>query len=283
MKKNIVITSVNKRYGNFFVKHWLRSLKDTVNLNQLDVIVIDYGLTFEQKAQIKGSLIKIIQGSNTGHIVTQRFIDTIDILEKSNYEQVLFVDGGDMIFQEDISFLFNQDKEYFRAVPLDTEVLFYEAFIPFNFERQMGKEIYKFLKDKPILNAGFILGQRKKFIKLCKEIKKLIINKRAYGPDQVALNYFLYQEKVKILNRKYNYMINTASEGFFIRDGIFYLKSGEKIAVVHNAGHNGFLRPIINFGYGKKYNQINYFMYYLHRLHYQTIGGIKKLIQKIKH
>lgn len=274
--KNVIITSIDSHYGDFIINHWLKSLKVNVNLHDIDIVILDFGLTQSQRKQVEREDVILVSCGKSGHIVTTRFIETSSFLEKNNYDQVLFIDGGDIIFQSDISSLFNYDKDFFRAVKLDLEVLFYEAFIPFNFKKEKGKEMHSFLIDKPILNAGFILGPSNKFIQVCKKMNDLITNKKAYGPDQVALNYILHKTGVKLIDRKYNFMITTAKEGFDIKDGIFYLKTGEKIAVVHNAGHNRFLRPIGNFGYGTNFNQLHFYTYHLRRLFFRLIGFIKK-------
>ncbi|OGK61995.1 hypothetical protein A2334_03945 [Candidatus Roizmanbacteria bacterium RIFOXYB2_FULL_38_10] len=277
MSKHVIITSIDDHYGDFLVNHWLRSLKENVDLRDIDIIILDFGLTTSQLRRLKEEKVIIVPCSQSGHIVNARFTKTAQLLEKNHYDQVLFVDGGDIIFQNNISFLFEQDQDIFRAAKLDLEVLFYEAFIPFNFKGDKGKKIYGFLKDKPVLNAGFILGPRDKFISLCNTMNDLITNKKAYGPDQVALNYCIHQEGVKLLDRRYNFMITTVDEGFTIKDGTFYLQNGEQIVVVHNAGHNRYLRPIINFGYGKDFNKLNFLVYHLRRSFFKLIGLIKSL------
>jgi len=277
--KNVIITSIDDHYGEFLVNHWLKSLMKNTNLDNIDIAILDYGLDKDQLKKVNEQNVIVIPCNKTGHIVNTRFIDTACFLEKNKYDQILFVDGGDIIFQDNISFLFKQDKNIFRAVKLDMEVLFYEIFIPFNFRKAISKEMYLFLKNKPVLNAGFILGPSDKFIQISKKMNDLIINKKAYGPDQVALNYFLHKEGVKIIDKKYNFMITTVNEGFDIKDGIFYLKNGEKIAVVHNAGHNRFLRPINNFGYGKDFNQLNFYIYYLRSSFFRFIGFTKTFFQ----
>ena len=155
MSKHVIITSIDDHYGDFLVNHWLRSLKENVDLRDIDIIILDFGLTTSQLRRLKEEKVIIVPCSQSGHIVNARFTKTAQLLEKNHYDQVLFVDGGDIIFQNNISFLFEQDQDIFRAAKLDLEVLFYEAFIPFNFKGDKGKKIYGFLKDKPVLNAGF--------------------------------------------------------------------------------------------------------------------------------
>ena len=86
------------------------------------------------------------------------------------------------------------------------EVYFFEYFIPGNFSKRKGKKIYNFLKDKLVLNAGFIIAPSLKFINLCREIKKLVKDKNKYGPDQIAINYSIYREKYVFLDKKYNFL-----------------------------------------------------------------------------
>ncbi|VVA44309.1 conserved hypothetical protein [Candidatus Roizmanbacteria bacterium] len=107
-------------------------------------------------------------------------------------------------------------------------------------------------------------------------MKRLIKNKSAFGPDQIVLNYYVYQNKFKLLDEKYNFMMSTAKEGFYIKKGVFYKKNREKIVIVHNAGAMDFFRPVEDFGYGKKYNKLKHFIYHAKRTQYEILGWYKK-------
>lgn len=281
MKRHVIITSCNERYGNFLICHWYPSLIKHVDTKNIDVIVLDYGLNEKQCDVLKRTSVIVKKQTPSTQVVNKRFIDAIPILEKSTYEQVLMIDCGDIIFQDDISFLFEKDKHTFRAVPLDLEVLFHEIFIPGNFRRDEGKKIYNAIKNKPVINAGFILAPREKFIHLCKQMDALLINQNHYGPDQVIVNYILHTEGVKLLPNIYNFMINNVKDSFTIQNGIFYTSDHTIIPVVHNAGHNGFLRPIFNFGYGEKYNKVNYPMYLFKRWYYANLKYLKKIAARL--
>ncbi|OGK26530.1 hypothetical protein A2954_01015 [Candidatus Roizmanbacteria bacterium RIFCSPLOWO2_01_FULL_37_12] len=279
MKKNVIITSSNKRDGDFLVQHWFRSLKENVDLRDIDIVVLDYGLNKYQKQKLQDEKVKVIREDERGHIVNQRFIDAGTFLSKCDYDQVLFTDAGDIIFQEDISNLFKTNKDSFRVVPADMEVYFFEYFIPGNFSKRKGKKIYNFLKDKLVLNAGFIIAPSLKFINLCREIKKLVKDKNKYGPDQIAINYSIYREKYVFLDKKYNFLINTGRVGFKLKRGVFYKKNGEKIAVVHNGGRSEEMRLIDNFGYGKKYNKTKEFLFNLKKFLYANVGLLKAVLK----
>jgi len=283
--KNIIITSADLKYGDFIINHWLRSLKDNVNLKNIEVAVVDYGLNSSQKDKLKKENVIIIQGSKNGNIGNLRFIDALKFLQKNAYNQVLSVDGGDIIFQDDISFLFDKDKNYFRVVGHDLENLFLEVFIRKNFSKEIEEKIWQFLKNKPmseIVGAGVIFAPYNKFIYLCKQIDKLVLNKNSYGPDQIVANYITHQEGIKFLDKKYNFMPSGFKDKFIVEDGIFYMEDGKKIAIFHNSGNLNW-RVVKNFGYGNGFNtQINYPLYYGKKFLYSYITPIiKKIILAI--
>lgn len=276
MLKNVIITCSNEKCGDFLINHWLKSLKDNVNLSNVDVVVINYGLNPSQINFLKKESVIVFEGLKKYHIVNKRFFDAAKFLKNKPYDQVLFMDGGDTIFQEDISMVFNKDKNFFRVVPLGMEVLFFKWFIFDNFEKKIKEQIWKVVKDKPVINAGVIFAPYKKIISLCILMKKLIRDKGAFGPDQIILNYFLYQSGFKFINNKYNFMMSTEEKGFLVKKGVFYKSNGEKIAIVHNSGQMDFFRPIKNFGYGKEFNQLKPFIYRAKKTQYQILGWYKK-------
>lgn len=276
MLKNVIVTCSNEKYGDFLINHWLKSLKDNVNLSNVDVVVINYGLSPSQINLLKKETVIIFEGLKKYHIVNKRFFDAEKYLRKNKYDQILFIDGGDTIFQEDISSIFNKDKNLFRTIPIGMEILFFEWFIGNNFEKKIKEKIWKVVRNKPVINAGVIFAPYKKFLYLCKQMTKLIKNRNTFGPDQIIVNYILYQLGVKFLDKKYNFMMNTVPEGFIVKNGIFYKTNGEKIAIVHNAGQMDLFRPIKNFGYGKKYNQLKYLIYHAKKTLYQILSWYKK-------
>lgn len=275
--KNVIITCANEKTSSFLINHWLKSLRDNVDLKNIDVAVIDYGFSEKQKRLLVKNKVVVVKGTRKYHIVNKRFFDAGDFLKKNRYDQVLFVDGGDVIFQEDVSKMFAKDKNTFRVVPLGMEVLFFEWFIFNNFEEGIKEKIWGVVKNKPVINAGVIFSPAVKFIDLCDFMKKLIKNKSAFGPDQIVLNYYLYQKGFKFINNKYNFMMSTEEKGFLIKKGVFYKTNGEKIAIVHNAGQIDLTRPIKNFGYGKEFNQIKRLVYNLKKTQYKILGAYKKI------
>ena len=275
--KNVIITCSDSKYGDFLIDHWLKSVKANVNLKNIDIVIIDYGLSLKQLKKLKNLKVTIYKGAKKYHIVNKRFFDAGQLLKNKKYDQVLFIDGGDTIIQEDISHLFTKDKNIFRVVPLGMEVLFFEWFIFNNFEKGIKEKIWKVVKDKIVINAGVIFAPHNKFIELCDLMRKLIKDKSAFGPDQIILNYYLYQNKFKFIDNKYNFMMSTEEKGFLVKKGVFYKPSGEKIAIVHNAGMVDFFRPIDNFGFGEEFNQTKHLVYHAKKTQYKLLGLYKKI------
>lgn len=274
--KNAIITSANAHIGDFLVDHWLTSLKDTNKLQNCDIIVIDYGLNHSHIEKLEKEGVIVHKGIKKYHIVNKRFFDAGNYLKKHSYDQILFVDSGDVIFQGDISSVFATDTDTFRVVPLGKRILFYKWLIFKQFEDEVREKIWLVIKNKPIINAGVIFAPAKKFIELCDEMEKLIRNKEEFGPDQIIVNYHLYKDSVKFIDSKYNFMMSTAYAGFNLRKGMFYKLTGEKIVIVHNAGQMDIFRPIYNFGYGSDHNQIKHVMYFLKRTTYYLLETYKK-------
>jgi len=278
--KNVIITSVDLKYGDFLINHWLKSLKTNVNLKNIDIAVVDYGLNSSQKEILMKEEVILIKGTSKGNVGTARFIDMVNFLKNNLYDQILSIDGGDIIFQEDISSLFNTDKNYYRAVGHDLQNLFLESFIKNNFDDKVEKEIWNKLKNIPIektINAGVILAPYDKFIALCEQIDKLAINRNSYGPDQIVINYVAHRDGIKFLEKKYNFMVGN-KEKFIVKNGVFYDEDLKKVAVVHNPGHLD-TRVIKDFGYGENYNKkINFFMFYSRKFLYTYVTPIIKKI-----
>ena len=116
-KRNVIITSADQHVGDFLCHHWLTSLTKNVDLTNTDVVILDYGLTDRMKQEILAVHPAIIEPCvRDGSIVVIRFRDIARFLRKSSYDQVLNCDGGDIIFQSDISDIFVLHPFEYRVV-----------------------------------------------------------------------------------------------------------------------------------------------------------------------
>ncbi|MFH1399682.1 MAG: hypothetical protein ABIG95_06235 [Candidatus Woesearchaeota archaeon] len=268
--KNAIFTCSDENCSAFLTEHWLPSLKN-VNLSNIDVCVVDYGLTNKQREVLQNHGVKLFAGKKDAHVAVARMRDMARILEKSNYDQVLTCDGGDIIFQGDISSMFSQNTEKFRAVCEYCSPPFERALSAIFFDGRTAEKVRQQLRGKQMINAGLILGPSHK-IKELYDYGYAIANK--YLADQIAVNYFMYKSGFVELPETYNYVIPTAKTGCFVKKGVFYFNQGDKIKVVHNVGSKS-VKIIKNFGYGGSRNQINFTTYYFYRTTNKLINNFR--------
>jgi hypothetical protein len=279
--KNAIFTSSNEKYGDFLVNHWLKSLKDNSNLENIDIIILDYGLNKRQVKALKKNNAIVKKCKLKGHITCIRWKDTAKYLKKHKYKQIMAVDGGDIIFQGDVSELFKIKPNKIKACQEDIGAPFEDFFIENYFIKNEEKKIKNTIKNKRMINAGMIVGPQKLMLKLANELDRILINKDQFGPEQIAVNYILYKVGFVPLDKTWNFVVTTSENEFKIVNGEFYFPSGEKIKIVHNAGMTYIFRPIKNFGYGKGKNELKPPIYYLLRLTYKSYHKIKQTIKRI--
>lgn len=273
-KRYLIATSCDQKYENFLINHWLRSLKENSNLVDTDVLVMDFGLSDNAKAKLEAESIVLHRvESRNGHINNLRFLELRNYLNnKTNYEQVLLCDSGDMIFQSDISNVFKIYPEKIKGVceeiSPNMEIIVNDRNV------RSSHEIQTFLKGKKLINAGFVVYPRVKFDEIVQKMFELVIDMNAWGVDMVLLNYIIYKhyaDDFYELPLIYNFIPTTSTKKYIVKNGKFYLIDGTLILVVHNAGGKNFLRPIKNFGYGEGYNKPRVFIPQLLRIFYRTL------------
>lgn len=270
-KKFLIVTASDAKFGNFLIEHWLKSLLLHVDNKLIDITILDYGLTDEQKSQLIEKEVKIMHCKRDGHVVNLRYRDLLSILQKNSYNQVMICDGGDMIFQTNIMELFSENTKEFRAVCEDIPPPAIEYTLLNNtFTPQLSEKISHTLKNKKMINGGLVVGSAERIKHLCEYMLMTITDMSLFGPDQVVLNYLLYSEGFHKLPNKYNFVITTSNEKFTIKNGTFYINKTNYISIVHNAGAKPYLRPIRNFGYGPNHNKFKPIAYYTLRTMYRA-------------
>ncbi len=282
--KFVIITASDSNCGDFLIKHWLKSLKENVNLNLTDVAVLNYGLTKEQKDILLSEDVIVVDCVRDGHIVNLRYRDILKFLKEHPYEQVLACDGGDIIFQKDIAHIFNYHKNEFRGVTerIPVGLYLYYYLKTSSFYEEYKEYLSLILKGKKVINGGFIIAPGNMFIDLCQHMLKIIKKLESFGPDQIVLNYVLYKDGFFEIETEYNFVLTQYTNRFKIKDGIFYDNKGEVISVVHNAGHFKFFRTMDNLGYGKGHNKLNIFSYVPLKLFYDFLDMYKPAKSHIK-
>jgi hypothetical protein len=254
-KRYAIFTACDEFRIDFLRTHWLPSLQENVDLTHIDVNVLDYGLTDEHRAELQAQGVSCHRCVKDGHPGTVRVRDVARIAAELNYDQVLAVDSGDLIFQADVSPLFEQDKNQFRAVCEELNVPIHHVFMDrSDFPPPVRRRVLSFLYDKPVINGGFLLGPVAKFRAFWEKFAELGVGHRCFCTDQMVLNYMLHQEGFKPLEKRYNFVALSMLSRISIRRGVIYDEQGRVIPVVHNAGMKDFAHRIGNFGYGPQYN-----------------------------
>jgi hypothetical protein len=251
MGRHLIITASDSRCGDFVVDHWYRSLRENVSLQGVDVVVLDYGLSGGQRRRILDAGMGVRPCELNGHVTNVRYRDTAALLLDQSYDQVLMVDGGDIIFQADIHSLFSSSTNRIRAV-CDERKYSLHAVLPIlnDFHPDQRRAISRFLHHRPQINGGFVLGPSASFLNLWKEFQRLMQSMSQFAADQILLNYVLHQEGFEEVPSRYNFVLVAAESKFEVREGRFYDAAGTLIPVVHNAGHMPFFRRVSRFGYG---------------------------------
>lgn len=255
--KNLIVTACNDKYEDFLYNDWYMSLKDNVNLENIDILVIDFGLSDSIVENLKKENILIKKAIIEGNIVNVRFFELYDFLKNNNYNNVLSCDSGDIIFQKDISNLLNSKIESFMAVCEDINPPMDIVLNNDNISDDLKKDIKDLLENKKMINAGVIFGNRESFISLLEFIINNIKDLNVWGLDQLLINYYLYKYGFKELGDEYNFIPTTHISSFDIKDGKIYKSNGELVSIVHNAGGKSFFRPLKNFGYKNNKIRLN--------------------------
>lgn len=278
-KKYLIATACNQKYENFLINDWLKSLKENVDLKGIDILVMDYGLSSDACNMLRKEGVIVRKAIHIdGHINNMRFFELSEFL-KSNpqYEQVILCDSGDIIFQSDISMLFDMESDKIRGVCEDIsqnmDVLITNKIIA------NATEVRNFLRDKKLINAGFVVYPSKTFIEIYSNMFKIITNKNAWGVDMLLLNYFAYKNGFYELDQKYNFIPTTSTLKYMIKDGKFYLSNGDIIPVVHNAGGKKIWRPIDDFGYGYGHNRPRPVVIFFLRAFYKSLSLFRKFLR----
>jgi hypothetical protein len=274
MKPFAIVTASDRKYGDFLIDHWLRSLRENVRLDAIEIVVLDYGLSLAQRFYLEHHGVLLRPGRRDGHVAVLRYRETRDLLIERPYEQICLCDSGDIIFQDDIASLFERRPDTYRAVCEDYKPIF-SFFIKDGFFRPEHKHqiAASFTKNR-MINGGFVIAPRGRLLELCNACLEMIRDKRHFGPDQLVVNHLLHGRGFEELERRYNFVVVTSAEPVRIEQGQFFDQDGRRIAVVHNAGHYPFLRPIHNFGYGPGHNVLKKGIYATLRGFYASRDGL---------
>jgi len=255
-KSNVILTCCCAKYAGFLLDHWLPSLQENVDLRNIDVVILDYGLTDAQRGELDSRGVYYFASEKNGFVSNVRYRDIVRLVDAFGYRRILSCDGGDIIFQSDISELFQDDGDLFRAAAEEIRTPFFESIINLDDVRpELRRGMLEFLYGKPIFNCGAVLGSATAFRAFWNEYQKSVRSFDCYGVDQLIFNFYAYNHGIKPLDFKHNFVLVAAKTRFQIRHGKFYDQANRLIPVVHNAGGSDAYRLVDAFGYGPERNR----------------------------
>lgn len=254
-QKHAIFTASDANCVDFLIHHWLKSLRDNVDLYSIDVIVLDYGFSERQRSEIESAAAVCRQCQKGGLVNNIRFRDMAAVLRDGDYDQAVMIDAGDVIFQADISQLFEQHKDRFRATCTEVDASIHRRFAQRgDFHPDQWSTMLKSITGKPMVDASNIFAPSQKLIDLWNAYERTARGFDCFGSEQLFLNWYLHQCGFIRLPAKYHFSFTMAKERFSIRDGVFYDAKGEVILVAHNSGRSDESRLIAEFGYGPNRN-----------------------------
>lgn len=281
MKPNAIFTACDAKYGDFLIDHWLKSLRTYTDLSELEPVILDYGLSTAQRFYLQQHDCRVVPCKRNGHVVNLRFRDMAAVLAESAYAQAFLSDSGDIIFQDDISPALRIAPDQFRGVVEDLRPVFGLYIQDDLFREEDRKPLKRLLREKQMINAGFILGPAPAMQRLGEEITRRLKSLDKFGPDQILVNDIFYRDGFHALDRGFNYVIATAQAKLEIRQGVFYA-DGQRIPVVHNTGNVSFMRPIEKFGFGPDRNEMKKELMVSLRALYTTTDGMMETTNEMQ-
>jgi len=246
-RRHALLTASDANCGDFLARHWLRSLRENVDTTEIDVVVLDFGLEPRQLAALAG--IEVVAAPRARRVNVARRRALADFLATRDYDQVLVVDAGDLVFQRDVSSLFREHRDRFRGVPERYPI----PLAPFlrGAPPELRARLRARLREHPMVNGGFLLAPAKEWIDVGRATLPFA---EQVAHDQPLVSLLLHERGFEPLADTWNYVLWTAREPFRIESGRFLGPDGEPLAVVHNTGLRAPFRVIADFGYGSGYN-----------------------------
>ena len=160
---HLIYTYCNEGKGDFLIEHWLKSLRLNVCLSKIDVMVIDFGLSPAQRAALLENGVIVWPGTRDGRMSNIQYRHLADFLRvHPHYDQVAYSDCGDLVFQADISGLFERERAKFKAV-LEPDFNFGLHKLTLglrDFKPEKIDDIEHLLGRQPTANCGFLVDRK---------------------------------------------------------------------------------------------------------------------------
>jgi hypothetical protein len=276
-------THCNAARGDALIQHWLRSAKLHVDLSNIEIVVIDFGLTETQRKQLRNEGVTLWSARADGRTSNIQYREIAAYLAtRPDIDQVIYSDCGDLVFQTDITPILTCGDTRMKAV---VEPAFNFALhgltLGFGDVRpERLDEIRQMLGERPTANCGFVVGPRTKMASVWDVYRTFCHGVGLHGTDQLILNYMLRRDGFVELERIWNYVTFLNDERFYYDSDGFLCNSEGRISVVHNAGRYDPVRTIAGFGYRCGRIRPRVFSESI-RLFYRSLNGLHGVVRNL--
>jgi len=260
LPRHLILTAGDAKVGDFIADHWLRSIQSTCDLHDVDVAVLDYGLSERQRSKLDAAGAMRVPCRKDGHPANLRFRDAAKLLTERRYGNVLMTDGGDLIVQTDISPLLRQSRD--RIGACREPVVF--SFVAKHWAG--GKRAAPHLRAlqqrftaEPMINVGVLIGPAQAFSALWDCLARFGDSRGQFGTDQLLIAEYLLDRGYDELEPRYNFIPTHRPDGIRVSRGRVFDQHG-LIPIVHNAGTISLGRGFARFGVGRFRNMKKRFL-----------------------
>lgn len=246
--ENAIITYLDSKYFNNFIKDFLPTLFNDVGYNG-KLYVISYNLSQNEKRAIQtiSNNIYFFEGENNKSIEVQRYYDILALLKTIDEDVIMTIDAGDVWFQDTFEEIFEICKDHIGVVAENETCL--ENWMGMKINQikntDLKNKISLILKDKPLIGSGMICCNKNTYIEISEKMIELInqLGEDYFGIDQIVFDtilYKLYDDKILYLPHTYDFVTIERLNDFYINSHklIIDKKTNKPVKIVHNAGGN---------------------------------------------
>lgn len=243
---NYVCTFGNSKVIDNIINYWLKSLKN--NFSGKAHIIVSQDVTKAKIEEIKklGASVTTVSlvTKERNEIIKERLRFQKEFIESLNdNDKIFLLDGSDIIFQNDIDYLFDyeDDKIHYgcHAGKNEDSCMKRWNIVMFHKDEKKANKIFEAIEKQPIAGNGHLLGTKEAF-------KNFFLHHFAFlgyykvnpifGSNQLIFNYSIakYPECYKDTNENW---IRAFNKNYVtIKNGKYYNKDGTLMSFIHFYG-----------------------------------------------
>ena len=229
--KTLIVTTAK---DTPLLKVWLPSLEQKGEYKG-DILVIDYDLSPQtvRKLQQHANILLVKCEAVYRCLASDRHRAFYEALKPiwDKYQTIMIIDGNDMEFFKPIRPLFDMAKEKVCYV---TETLVNGAWAQYAGPPD-SKEVWNYIKNKLIANAGMYVGPAKLIFEIQKHIAENLVYNSYFGADQLSFNAMIYYYKIpsQEVDKKWNFIYQRGIVNIGL---VTFIRLIADYAILHNIG-----------------------------------------------